>query len=380
MINSLVRVGLGILVVVGIAGGAKADYVTLNYDGSIPNSSTYLTGIRADNSGGVYMTGVYTPGGSSGTQGLIYRGPVMGGGTWWILNQPGATTTSTALYGPNTLSNGNIRVAGSYKTSETGARDLGLFYEGPAAGGGTWTTLTPTHSGETTLNTIAHSTHGDLLVGNFDTDLATGRAFIYDIVSQSYRELTKAGVASITAYGVWYNGGTSYTIAGGYSAIGNEGLSVGYLLDYDIVTGVTTNWTDFYYDNAPGEDVITHFDGITGDGNGGYNLTGDWIADGTSGAFYAQVSRDGEGGFGEADWLDIAYPSEEGLDVDATSGNSVYEDYVIGVYTANGEGLPNGYVVHVPEPAVWAQLAGGAVLLLLLARRCRGARAGSRVA
>jgi len=159
---------------------ASGAYQTLNYDMAAPNSSTFLTGIRGDGIGGVYMTGVYTPPSSSSTEGLSYQGPVTGGGSWFLLNRPdtvGATTTSTALYGPNTLPASVVRYAGSYKTSETNARDLGVVYEGTVDGTGTWTTLTPTvGGGETLLNTIAHSNHGNLLVGNYDTDLKEGRA------------------------------------------------------------------------------------------------------------------------------------------------------------------------------------------------------------
>ena len=35
--------------------------------------------------------------------------------------------------------------------------------------------------GQQTLFTIAHSTFGHQVVGDYDTDLATGNAFIYDI-------------------------------------------------------------------------------------------------------------------------------------------------------------------------------------------------------
>jgi hypothetical protein len=373
--TDLHRLSLLMMLIPGATFATGTTYTTLNYSGALSGSSTFLTGVRGDNEGGVYMTGVYTPPSSSETQGLVYQGPVMGGGDWYILNRPdtpGATTTSTALYGPNTLPGGIIRVAGSYKTSETGARDLGLYYEGTVNGAGTWTTLAPTVSGgETLLNTIAHSNHGNLLVGNYDTSLATGRAFIFDITGGTYTELVKPGAASITAYGIWHNGGDSYTIAGGFSNVNSGGLDVGYLVDWDAGTGIATHWTEFYYNNDNA--LITHFDGITSDGAGGYNLTGDWIGVGEENGlgFFANVGRAEAGGFDEATWLSINYPSSEGLDVDETSGNTVYENYVMGIYTANGEGLAQGYVAAVPEPGAYALLGGLLTLGYATRRRKR---------
>lgn len=342
------------LLIAPLLASAETQYLTLNYPEA---GSTFLTGIRSDNEGAVYMTGVFTPEGQSDTDGLLYHGPLDGGGTWSVLNFPSSqdtTVTSTALYGPNTLENGDVRIAGSYKTVASGEYDLGLFYEGPNDGSGTWTTLVPpVDAEEIVLFTIAHSTHGNLLVGNFDTDLKTGRAFIYDIDAETYTELVKPGAVSITAYGVWHNGGSDYTIAGGYSTIiGDEGVDQAYLVDYNAETHTASNWREYVYGNAEHGVLTTHFDGITGDGHGGYTLTGDWIGEGeTEGlGFFAAVPRETEGGFGPAAWWPINYPSSEGVDVLVTSGNSVYEYSVIGIYTVSGSTLTNGYVATIPQP------------------------------
>jgi len=82
----------------------------------------------------------------------------------------------------------NVRLVGSYKQTDTGQQDHGLLYEGPPDGTGSWQTIDFPSVGETVLNTIAHSTMGGLVVGNFDTDLATGRAFVYEIGRASCRE------------------------------------------------------------------------------------------------------------------------------------------------------------------------------------------------
>ena len=193
---------------------AQVSYSTFNYPGAA-GDSTFLTGVRGAGGGDIYITGTYEQQGSTDTQGLLYQGPLSGVGQWTILNFPGADITGTALYGPDSLAPDSVRLVGSYKQTETGQQDHGLLYEGPPDGTGSWQTIDFPSMGETVLNTIAHSTMGGLVVGNFDTNLATGRAFVYDIDNNSWVELVKPGAVSITAYGIWYNGGTQYTIAGG---------------------------------------------------------------------------------------------------------------------------------------------------------------------
>ena len=94
---------------------------------------------------------------------------------------------------------------------------------------------------------------GDLAVGNADgpegnAPLGTGHAFIYSVSqAQILTDIVYPGSTSTTAYGIWYNGGTSYTIAGGYTMLGSAGKTVaeGYLVDYDSSTGQFTHWTSF---------------------------------------------------------------------------------------------------------------------------------------
>jgi hypothetical protein len=110
--------------------------------------------------------------------------------------------------------------------------------------------------------------------------LRAGKAFIYDIGTEIFLELEKPGALSLTAYGIWHNGGASYTIAGGFSEVNTSGLDRAYLMDWDSATQTTSHWTAFNYGNDSA--IITHFDGITGDGLGSFNLTGDcdWIGPG----------------------------------------------------------------------------------------------------
>jgi hypothetical protein len=240
---------------------AQVSYSTFNYPGAV-GDSTFLTGVRGAGGGDVYITGTYEQQGSTDTQGLFYQGLLSGGGQWTIMNFPGADITSTALYGPDGLPLDNVRLVGSYKQTETGQQDHGLLYEGPPDGTGSWQTIDFPSVGQTVLNTIAHSTMGGLVVGNFDTNLATGRAFVYDIDNNSWVELVKPGAVSITAYGIWYDGGTQYTIAGGYSNANLSGIDHGYLVNWDSATQTPSEWTSYDFNNSRIGVAISHFNGI----------------------------------------------------------------------------------------------------------------------
>jgi hypothetical protein len=269
----------------------------------------------------------------------------------------GTTVTGTVLYGPDGLPPSNVRIVGSYTKCEdegTGVRNHGLLYEGPTDGSGTWQTIdfplsaaTPSPSpGEQVLNTIVHSTMGGLAVGNFDTNLLTGRAFVYDIAANSWVELKRPVIpsVSITAYGIWYNGGTSYTIAGGYSDANPLGIDHGYLAHWDSVTQQASDWTSYDFDNGPHTHVeVSHFDGITTDNQGGFYLTGEWAGDQQQlGGFFAHVRRVPHSAFGDARWRDIEYPSSV-----ITTGNTVFENNVFGIYFVNLDSPFSGYVATV---------------------------------
>lgn len=183
---------------------------------------------------------------------------------------------------------------------------------------------------------------GGLVVGNYDTDLATGKAFIYNIAENSYVEIVKSGAVSVTAYGIWYNGGSTYTIAGGYSDVNEGGVDTAYLVDYDSNTQSFTNWTSFTYNNQPS--VITHFEGITTDNNGGYNLVADALSGEDVVASFVHVPRNSSNTFGAATWTPYAYPGAV-----LTSANTVYLNYALGIYELTNGGPANGYVTTIPE-------------------------------
>ena len=329
-------------------------YLKFNYPGAVPGSKTLLTGIRGKGHRSVindilYITGFYeSPEGK--IKSFVYKGDISEKekkySNWYILNYPsasGRTVISTSLYGPAILKHGNIRVVGNYLTEESGTSALGCMYEGPLDGSGRWFTLIPT-SDSPVLNTIAHSTHGDLIVGNYDTELYTGKAFIYDIRTGIYYDIDKppecpsaVSIKSITAYGVWNNCGPNYTICGGFSrANPSTGLDSAYLVDWDNKNHTFSNWRSYNYNNDDKTAAVTHFDGITTDGHDGYNLTGDAILLNSNKeiAFFTHVNSNDK-----AHWAQISYPESSG-----TSGNSVYKSAIIGVYQVDPIPTVNGYI------------------------------------
>jgi len=338
---------------------AQAKYSPFNYPQA--NGGSYgPTGIRSAGGQSVFVTGSVhpalpspTPTCTPASHGILYTGPLSGDGSWTVLDYPSSsniTVTGTVLYGPDGLPAGNVRIVGSYTKCEdsqnnTGVRNHGLLYEGPTDGSGTWQTIDyggPLLPGEHVINTIVHSTMGGLAVGNFDTDLLTGRAFVYDIAANSWKELIKPSV-SITAYGIWYNGGTSYTIAGGYSDADPNGIDHGYLANWDSVTQQASDWKRYDFDNGPHTHVeVSHFDGITTDNRGGFYLTGEWAGEQQLGGFFAHVPRMPHRAFGDARWRDIEYPGSV-----ITTGNTVFENNVFGIYFLSLDSPFSGYIANV---------------------------------
>jgi len=349
---------------------AATDYQSITADGII------VTGIRSDSDStdSVVITASYTSAGI--TYATLYNGSLAAAAaappsSWNPLTPvfAGQTVTSSTFYGPNTrlfdstIPVGQIVAVGSYKYTEgaSGAGfDHGMLYEGTVAGTGTWTQLDATSlvGSSTLLNTIAHSTMGDLVVGNYDTSLAAGNAFIYHKSTNVWTTLNPTGSASVTAYGIWQNSANSYTIAGGVSDLNDAGLDLGYLVNYDSDTGVLSDYKTFNYNNQPLSSLISHFDGITLT-EGGFHLTGDYLTTaGGLGAFFAAVPINLDGSFGEAQWTDIAFPGALG-----TSGNTIVENSVLGIYVTDGGTF--SYIATVPEPTAMslALLAVGFVLL-----------------
>lgn len=368
------------LLLLAAPASRAVDYVPFNYPVS---GNTVITGIRGASAvdGDTVVTGSLTDSGGN-TQAIIYEGSIYTrDGTWTPLTPTisGQTITTSTLYGPNTgyydpaLGPNGIRAVGSYKYSTGGSYDHGLMYT-RINGVSTWSQFDVPDSvaGGTVLYTIAHSTMGSLVVGNYDTQLDEGHAFVYDINTTTFRNFLPVvqGIAfdSITAYGIWKNSDGTYTVAGGYSNLANNVLDAGYIVDYDPTkTGsdAYAHFTSFQYDNQPLASLISHFDGIVATEDG-YNLTGDHttLADRQNQlGFFAHVTRNEDGSFNTtADWLSIEYPGNA-----ITSGNTVYGDSVLGVSTGS---TSTSYIATVPEPSSLALLGlAGLTALATLRRR-----------
>jgi len=286
--------------------------------------------------------------GTSELNGLLFVGTIQGSGSSYLVDYPGAYNTS--VYGPDNLDGDVIRLVGSYKNPDyqTAPVEVNSFlYEGTLDElGDADNYRTISYPGA--KYTFAHSTMGGLVVGNYDSPddngtyslpLGPGKAFIYDVATDTYvTDISYPGALSNTAYGIWYNGGTSYTICGGYSLdpVNNfsdpdKPIGTAFLVDYDSATGNFTNWTSFVY--PKGLDFISHFQGISSVEKGVYTLCADSLAAGSSDpaqGSWVTVRRQIDGGFGEAVWVDLNY---EGVDpmTNITSSNSVIGNQVVGI-------------------------------------------------
>jgi uncharacterized protein with beta-barrel porin domain len=302
---------------------AALPYVTLDYG----TNGTFLTGIRGNTITGQDVI----PGTGGSTGGLLYSTTTN---TWTPfpvatpsgVNYPGAIASTP--YGPSFGSYGGIlRAVGSYMTTASSPYDLGYLYDGASGASGALTTLQyPSSPGATTLYTIGHSTFGNQVVGNYDTQLATGHGFLYDIPSGTYTSIDKPGSISTTAYGVYGN-----LISGGYNGI-LDAPGVGHGFIYNETTGV---WTTYDHPGA----IETHFEGITSAGRSGtYNLVADWV--GPDGQVHASVLHlDAQG---NQTWIDLNVPGSV-----QTSANSMYDSTALGIYV-DSSGKINGYTVDIP--------------------------------
>jgi len=300
-------------------------YSKFNYPSRQPGN-TLLTGIREDPRGAVLISGFFEPA-EGRVRSFVYRGPLSGQGALYkrlfheldFPSVPGRTVTSTNLYGPNVGPAPNtIEVVGNYTTAEQPGFTFGCLYQGSLDGSGIWRTLTPPGA----TQCIAHSTMGGFVVGNYvDTK---PRAFLYDIYRECFYEITKCHTLSITAYGIWHRGGHRYTICGGLLPSDQPAAERGYLVDWDSKAGELSNYRTYSYKNDRA--LITHFDGITGAPDGGFNLTGDTISGRAERAFFAHVDR-----HGSARWEEIQVPPDR-----VTSGNTVLGSTVLGVFKTGG--------------------------------------------
>lgn len=329
----------------------------------------FPTGVRADKAApdSVVITGSNSDNVATIYEGTLQALPNAPASRWHVMQPAFANVTKSLFYGPNTslfdptLGAKNIRAVGTFQQSGDGSQlNHGMMYQGPLDDSGTWTQIDATPlvpTGHTLQNTIPHSTMGNLVVGNYDLDSNTspGHAFVYNITEKSWMDFRPTDASgmpipalSITAYGIWQNGGsnsTSYTVAGGFSDVNNDGIDEGYVVDYDSSTKAYSHFTIFNFENM--KSLVSHFDGITATANG-YNLTGEFVspANGGIGGFFASIVREADGSFSTADWVPVAVPGSS-----VTTGNTVIDNHVLGIY-APGAAVPiSSYIATVLPPS-----------------------------
>ena len=349
--------GAGVLVTARGSGNQIGLATAIDYDvtssvaaaggGTLPVAG--WQGLTTAGSPGQYfITGTTTnPNDSSETAGLLYQGPLSAqGGAGYVMvmpDQPGQTTDGTTAYSADNLGNGQLRIVGTY--SNTGAaNELGFLFNGTVNDVGTAANYEPIPRPHPSASwNIPHSTSGGLVVGNYDSStengvpMGGGLAYVYDAVNRRYLvpSMVYPGSSSNTAYGIWWNGGTSYTIAGGFanSPINNllnprVPLSQALLVDFDSATGQFSNWKSFtYVSPTSGASGITHFEGISSVEPGVYTLAGVAATEAGTVAGFVTVRRNADGSFGEMQWTDLTPP----VVGSSAFADSVYGNAVVGI-------------------------------------------------
>ena len=309
----LLLLGTAMAAVLAMAAPAMASPVTDHAATSTGSISAILkhgdivTGVRGTTNGKAILTGSQANGdGTQNTKPFLHESPLTRAARRVSALTPpfaGFETGTfygpdTSAYNPDTIPAGQVRAVGSYRTSPPGGvLNHGMIYLGPVSGqgGGSWTKIDVPPDGSDTvdgvracpqdspdclvMDTIAHSTMGDLVVGNYDLNLGqgvSGNAFIYNMSTRQWTLLQLGGsLASGTMlYGIWQNGGPgspNYTLAGGSFAHGSSphGNMRAFLMNYNERTGVFGTPRFYNYGNTP--QLFTHFDGITAV-PGGFNL------------------------------------------------------------------------------------------------------------
>src|SRR5215472_4283199 len=341
-----------------------------------------VTGVRGTTNGKVILTGSQANGdGTQNTKPFLYQGPLTGAArSVPALTPPfpGFETGTfygpdTNSYNPDTIPAGQVRAVGSYRIFNDDVLNHGMIYLGPVSGrDGSWTPIDVPADGSNTvggvracppdqpgcfvMDTIAHSTMGDLVVGNYDLNLGngvSGNAFIYNMSTHQWTLLQLGGslASGTTLYGIWQNGGPGspdYTLAGGTSAHGSSprGNQRAFLMTYNEQTGAFGRPRFYNYGNTP--QLFTHFDGITAV-PGGFNLATISSAEKSSMAFVPVTGRPTH--FGQATWYPIDVAASRLCSPDGcgmVTANTVYQNQVMGLYLRSG--VPRTYLATVPTP------------------------------
>ncbi len=254
---------------------------------SILKSGDVVTGVRGTTNGNVILTGGAATGNSTQNVPFLYQGALTSAAAGAAVSVrtpsfPGVTSATfygpdTHSFNPTTIPSGQVRAVGSYVSSSApaGVLNQGMIYLGPVRGsGGSWTSIDVPAGGAHTvghvracprararcfvMDTIAHSTMGNLVVGDYDLSpsvpggVISANAFIYNMSRHQWTLLDLGGSLSsqTTLYGIWQDGGKSspdYTLAGGSAAAAQRA----FVMNYNERTGTFGTPKYFRYGNGP---------------------------------------------------------------------------------------------------------------------------------
>ena len=355
----------------GRAGHSRSSHTRIT---SILQAGNTVTGVRGSGGDGVVLTGLVP--GSSSSAAFLFRGRLAraAGAAVSVLHPAFRQVTSATFYGPNThlfnpraIPRGQIRAVGSYISSAApqGVHNQGMIYLGPLSGrGGSWTSIdVPAYGRHVTghvracprsrrgchvLDTIPHSTMGNLVVGNYNLNptvrggLVSGNAFIYNITRRQWTLIQMHGSLSTktSLYGIWQDGGPRsprYTLVGGSSARGGQR---GFLINYNERTGAFGRPAFYTYNNKPA--IFTHFEGITAV-RSGFNLVGMGLGRSPALVFVPVRGRS----FGRARWHQANVGGSGLCPCSAVTGNTVWRNHIMGLFVPNSSPAPHTYLATV---------------------------------
>ena len=247
---------------------------------SITYSGTTLNNPRIDfyDYGNLYTYGIsdissteFTLTGVSSDNGFIYVGTPdnLSIGTTTLIGLSGGT--NTAIYGSQYNTSSHYIVGGV----TIGNNRVGFFYDGTVSNMNNTSAYT-TIIKDTNAFTTMHDIKYPIAIGNTSTTITShANAVIYNISTSAFTSIVYPGASTTVVYGIYDNGGSIYTIVGGYSSdtinsnniyiqVSNTGATylkpIGYsfIADYDLNANTFSNWTTYTHDSGS----KTHFTGI----------------------------------------------------------------------------------------------------------------------
>jgi len=332
----------------------------LYYNGNAQNIQTPLgkecggisawQGIRYLGADNYLLCGTTNPTPNTGN-GLVYKGTIDGqDGTTTILNVP--ESLGTSVYGPNyDIETGIYTFVGSFLNYNQQVQ--GFVFQGKLEN-----ISSPAFFFYPSINdyyetTFFHSYSNGFFVGNSGTKDPLNPetvSYVYDFndLSTIKSVIQYPGASTTTSYGIWHNGGSHYTIVGGYSDLplfilsiyqGGQILPIGkaFIVDYDSETNEFSNWTSIDYKDG----LLTHFQGIYGNEDGTYSINMDVVDSEVSilpQGYFLTISRNEDGSFSynSNNVVPITY-QENGI----TSSNSVANNKVVGLFVPLDEDESN---------------------------------------